>query len=170
MKGFDWAWWYPDSKHLLLSASLPAAGTHCVAVDTDTSSRTPVTADGFVCPLAPSPDGKSLLVKDRAGRWWIAPTTSGPTRSVAWLAADDHPLQWDADSHSLYVQRQYLPIAKIDRLDVATGQRRPAMEIALSDPAGFNPTVSKLVLAPNGSYCYSYLQGLTELYTVEGIH
>ena len=90
-------------------------------------------------------------------------------RPVPGLAADDQPLQWARDSHSLYVQRQYLPVAKIDRLDVATGQRQPAMEIALSDPAGFNPTVSRLVLAPNGSYCYSYLQGLTELYVVEGI-
>ena len=59
--------------------------------------------------------------------------------------------------------------AKIDRLDLASGKRQPAQEIVLADPAGFNPAVSQLALAPNGSYCYSYLQGLTELYAVDGI-
>jgi hypothetical protein len=67
------------------------------------------------------------------------------------------------------VQRQYLPVAKIDRIDLATGKRKLAREIALDDPAGFNSLVSSLQIAPNGSYCYSYLQGLTELYVVEGI-
>jgi hypothetical protein len=169
MEGLALVWWYPDSKRLLASASEPAGGTHCVAVDIDSTSRTPVTPDGFVCSLAPSPDGRSLLVKDRAGRWSIGSSRLGSMRRVPGLSADDLPLQWTEDSRSLYVQRQNLPVAKIDRLDLVSGERRPARDIALTDPAGFNPTESKLVLAPNGSYCYSYLQGLTELYVVEGV-
>jgi hypothetical protein len=169
MKGFDAVHWYPDSRHVLLSVRTPDAGSHCVAVDIDTSSRAIVTPDGFACPLPPSPDGRLLLVKDREGRWLVYPSPQGPMRPVPGLTPDDLPLQWTDDSHSLFVQRQYLPVARIDRLDVTSGRREPAREIALADPAGFNPSVSRLALAPNGSYCYSYLQGLTELYAVEGI-
>ena len=169
MKGFDTVHWYPDSRHLLLTVDTPAAGSHCVAVDLDTSIRTTVTPDGVTCPLPPSPDGRLLLLNDQAHRWLVYPSPHGPIRQVPGLAADDLPLQWTEDSRSLYVQRQYLPVAKIDRLDLTSGKRQPAEEIALADPAGFNPAVSHLALAPNGSYCYSYLQGLTELYVVEGI-
>jgi hypothetical protein len=169
MKGFDTVQWYPDSRHLLLSVDTPVAGSRCVAVDIDTSSRSRVTPDGVACPLPPSPDGRLLLLKDREGRWLTYSSPQGPMRPVRGLAHDDQPLQWTDDSHSLYVQRQYLPVAKIDRLDLTSGKREPAREIALADPAGFNATVSRLAIAPNGSYCYSYLQGLTELYVVEGI-
>jgi hypothetical protein len=67
------------------------------------------------------------------------------------------------------VVRDWLPFAKIDRLELSTGQRRLLREIVVSDPAGFNPSVSELVMTPNGSYCYSYLQGLSELYVVDGL-
>ena len=110
-----------------------------------------------------------LLLQDRAGRWFTHTSATGLTRPLPGLTTNDRPLQWSADSRSLFVAREWLPFAKIDRVDVATGQRRLAREIVLSDPAGFNPAVSNLVVAPNGSYCYSYLQGLSELYVVEGI-
>jgi len=169
MKGFDIVSWYPDSRHLLVSVETAGVATHCVKVDVDTSSRMPVTPDGVACPLPPSPDGNLLLLKDRAGRWSVYPLPHGPMRLISGLSIEDVPLQWSEDSRALYVQRQYFPVAKIDRLDLATGKRQPAKEIALADPAGFNSTVSSLAMAPNGSYCYSYLQGLTELYAVEGI-
>ena len=78
-------------------------------------------------------------------------------------------MQWGADDRSLFVLREPLPFAKIDQLDLQTGQRRLWREIALDDPAGFNRSVSNVLVAPNGSYCYSYLQGLSELYVVEGL-
>jgi hypothetical protein len=53
--------------------------------------------------------------------------------------------------------------------DQTTGQRRLWREIALDDPAGFNRSVSNVLVGPNGSYCYSYFQGLSELYVVEGL-
>ena len=79
------------------------------------------------------------------------------------------PLQWGIDGHSRFVQREALPFAKIDRLDLRTGQRQPWRKIPLSDRAGFNLSQSGVRMAPNGSYCYSALQGLSELYLVEGI-
>jgi hypothetical protein len=140
-----------------------------VSFDIDTAVQTPVTPEGFVCPLRPSPNGQALLLKDQDERWLTYETTRGTRHEIRELARDARPLQWGADSRSLLVVRDWLPFAKIDRLELSTGQRRPLREIVVSDPAGFNPSVSELVMTPNGSYCYSYLQGLSELYVVEGL-
>ena len=53
------------------------------------------------------------------------------------LRNDDVPVQWGDDGRSLYVQRQYLPVAKIDRLDLTTDSGS-GEEIAVPDPAGFD--------------------------------
>jgi hypothetical protein len=169
MKGFDRVFWYPDSRRLLLSPGAPRAGARCASYDIEKGTQTPVAPDGFVCPVGPSAEGNMLLLQDRAERWFTHTSATGLTRPLPGLTTNDRPLQWSADSRSLFVAREWLPFAKIDRVDVATGQRRLSREIVLSDPAGFNPAVSNLVVAPNGSYCYSYLQGLSELYVVEGI-
>jgi serine/threonine protein kinase len=168
-KGLDWVWWYPDNRHLLLSPDAPDSHTPCVEVDRDTAARRPLTPDGVVCRFPPSPDGRQLLLKDKEGRWQLYVLPHGPMRAIRGVGADDVPLQWAEDSRSLFVQRQYLPVAKIDRVELATGKSQPARDIVLADSAGFNPTVSHLAVSPNGAYCYSYLQGLTELYAVQGI-
>jgi hypothetical protein len=169
VKGFDFFWWYPDSRHLLLSPESASTHTRCVSFDIDTAVQTPVTPEGFVCPLRPSPNGQALLLKDQDERWLTYETARGTRHEIRELARDARPLQWGADSRSLLVVRDWLPFAKIDRLELSTGQRRLLREIVVSDPAGFNPSVSELVMTPNGSYCYSYLQGLSELYVVEGL-
>jgi hypothetical protein len=143
--------------------------TRCYSLDIYKGTREPVTPEGVVCPLAPSPDGTELLVRTHQNGWLMYSLRTGATRAVAGLATGEDPMQWGADSHSLFVQREPLPLARIDYLDLQTGQRRLWREIELDDPAGFNPSQSNVLVAPNGSYCYSYLQGLSELYLVEGL-
>ena len=43
------------------------------------------------------------------------------------------------------------------------------LAVAAAPGAGFNRSVSNVLVAPNGSYCCSCLQGLSELYVVEGL-
>ena len=80
------------------------------------------------------------------------------------------PALWLADGRSLYIQRQPLPLARIDRLDLATARREPWREISLPDAAGFVPLESGVTVAADGrSYCYSWMTHLNELYVVEGL-
>jgi hypothetical protein len=169
VKGFGLITWYPDSKRLLVSPEHTGPRTRCHSFDIDKGKLAPVTPEGVACPLPPSPDGTKLLVRNQQDEWLTYSLETGAMREVTGLGKGDDPIQWGADNRSLFVQRERLPLAKIDRLDLQTGQRRLWREISLYDPAGFNPSQSSVLVAPNGSYCYSYLQGLSELYLVEGI-
>jgi eukaryotic-like serine/threonine-protein kinase len=169
LKGFEHIRWYPDSRRLLVSTGRPGPKTRCYSLGIEDGTREPVTPEGVVCPLPPSPDGTELLLTTGQNAWLQYSLRAGATRAVPGLTTGDNPMQWGADSHSLFVQREPLPFAKIDYLDLQTGQRRLWREIELDDPAGFNPSQSNVLVAPNGSYCYSYLQGLSELYLVEGL-
>ncbi len=169
LKGFERIYWYPDSRRLLVSAARPGPKSRCYSLDIENGVRESVTPEGVVFGLAPSPNGTTLLIKTQQSAWLTYSLQTGAMRAVDGLASSENPMQWGADSRSLFVQREPLPFAKIDHLDLQTGQRKLWREIALDDPAGFNRSVSNVLVAPNGSYCYSYLQGLSELYVVEGL-
>ena len=169
LKGLKVSGWFPDSRRLLLYGRQAGAQMRCYSLDIDTGKAEPVAPEGFDCPLGPSPDGTELLLTDGNGAWKTYSVTTGAARPVSGMATGEYPLQWGADGRSLFVQREGLPLVKIDRLDLRTGQRRPWREIALADPAGLNRAQSGLLLAPNGSYCYSYQQTLGDLYLVDGV-
>jgi eukaryotic-like serine/threonine-protein kinase len=169
LKGFQRIFWYPDSRRLLVSTDRAGPKTRCYSLSIEHGTREAVTPEGVVCGLPPSPDGTELLVRTQQNGWLTYSLRTGAMRAVAGLASSENPMQWGADNRSLFVQREPLPFATIDLLNLKTGQRRLWREIALDDPAGFNLSVSNVLVAPNGSYCYSYLQGLSELYLVEGL-
>jgi hypothetical protein len=93
----------------------------------------------------------------------------GRTRRLTGLTKDDEPLEWGADSRSLFVQRTPLPHAKVDRLDLITGERRPFREISLAEPARLLSQTSAITMGQDGSYCYAHMQVQTDIYLFEGI-
>jgi hypothetical protein len=53
-------------------------------------------------------------------------------------------------------------------VDLATGRREPFKKIGPSDPAG--ALLVDAMLSPDGKYyAYSYFNGLSQLYLVEGL-
>jgi eukaryotic-like serine/threonine-protein kinase len=160
--------WYPDSRHLLLSAGQAGRTARCYSFDIQEGTLRPVTPEGFVCPIRPSPDGENLLVRNDAG-YLTQALADGRTRRLTGLTKDDEPLEWGADSRSLFVQRTPLPHAKVDRLDLITGERRPFREISLAEPAGLVSQTSAITMGQDGSYCYTHMQVQTDLYLFEGI-
>jgi hypothetical protein len=164
------AGWYPDSRHLLLSAARPPGSrARCYSYDVQEATLQPVTPEGFFCPIPPSPDGDALVVQDDAG-YLTYGLADGRTRRLGGLGKDDKPpLGWGADSRSLFVERAPLPRAQIDRLDLVTGERRPFREISIGEPAGFMAQTSGITMGQDGSYCYTHMQVQTDLYLFEGI-
>jgi hypothetical protein len=163
------AGWYPDSRHLLLSATLPAGGkARCYSFDTQERNLRPVTPEGFVCPIPPSPSGQTLLVQNDASYLTYA-LADGQTRRLTELTKEDEPLGWGADGRSLFVQRAPLPRAKVDRLDLTTGERRPFREISIAEPAGLIGQTSGITMGLDGSYRYTHMQMQSDLYLLEGI-
>jgi hypothetical protein len=60
-------------------------------------------------------------------------------------------------------------VAKIERLDPATGRAEPWREILPSDATGV-VRVSSVLVAPDGTfYAYAYSRVLSNLFLVEGL-
>ncbi len=161
--------WHPDAKRLFLwSGAREGRKARCYSFEIDTGKLEAVTPEGVGCGRGPSPDGKTLLAAGEDGRYIRYSLADGQTQTVPGLLKDDEPLEWGADSRSLFVQRKPLPRARVDRLDLITGERRLWREINLADPAGVSD-MSQVTMAQNGSYCYTYMQSQKDLYLFEGI-
>ena len=58
---------------------------------------------------------------------------------------------------------------RIERLDLASGNRSFWKEIVLSDPTGLDH-IRGVQLTPDGAcYCYTFMRSLSRLYAVEGL-
>lgn len=49
---------------------------------------------------------------------------------------DDIAIRWTADGRALFVQRRATLPARVERVDVVTGERMPWLELVPPDPAG----------------------------------
>jgi hypothetical protein len=77
--------------------------------------------------------------------------------------------QWSADGRSLYVSVRYARPARVERLDLATGERTLWREFQPADPAAIVGTIDP-TLTPDGSaWAYSVLRHLNDLYVVHGL-
>ena len=162
--------WHPDGKHLFLWVEPSGERKRrCYSFDIDNGTLDPVTPEGVGCGHGPSPDGKALLAEPEDGGYIRYSLADRRTQTIPGLLKTDVPLEWGADSRSLFVQSEPLPRARVDRLDVITGQRQLWREINLADPAGVDATLSGVTMAQNGSYCYTYLQVQSDLYLFDGI-
>ena len=69
----------------------------------------------------------------------------------------------------MFVTRGSAPPWRVERVDVATGQRTLLKEIAASQNAGVRLSTIAMS-ADGGAFVHSYSQLLSNLYTVDGLH
>jgi hypothetical protein len=88
---------------------------------------------------------------------------------VPGVSAEDAPLGWSSDSHSVYILSSRNIPTRIDLLDVQSGSRTPWKEFRPPDPAGVL-TVGPARITPDGkAYVYSYRRLLDDLFLVTGM-
>jgi sugar lactone lactonase YvrE len=76
---------------------------------------------------------------------------------------------WAENSRDAYVWDRNLVPAQVYRLDTATGQRRPVLQVNPADPSGVMG-VQVLKITPSGhAYAYSVVRKLSDLYLIEGL-
>ena len=80
------------------------------------------------------------------------------------------PVRFTPDGRALYVlTRGDGPRAEIHRIELASGDRRLWKELAPPDPVGVYGVPRVLLSADGGSYVYSYVRLLDELFLVDGL-
>ncbi len=162
--------WFSDGQRLLVTGNEAGHGVRLYVVNVAGGKPLPITPEGVAAlPYPPSPDGKTVMAIGPDHKGHLYPVSGGEPREVSGMTADDAPINWDPDGHSLYVYQQGRVPGQIFRLNVETGQRQLWKTLMPLDPAGVN-IIWPLCVTPDGkSYVYGYRRYLSDLYLADGL-
>ncbi len=164
------AFWLPDGKQILVTASEPGHGSRLYLWDLSGGKPRAISPEGYRSfPRAVSPDGKLVAVRGPDQRLYLYPLAGGEPSAIAGLTPEDTPTTWSADGRFLYVYRRRDLPAKVYRLDIATGRKELWRELMPFDAAGVRSISPPLVTPDGKSYAYAYIRTLSDLYLVEGL-
>jgi hypothetical protein len=124
--------WFPDGKRLFVCGSEPGRSPRCYEQDLAGSPPKPVTPEGVRASLAP--DGRQLLLMMPDGSFQVSEIDGVAPRPVAALRAGDRHIAWSRDSRAVFVQRGLEVPATVERVDLKSGQRTVAGQVAPGEP------------------------------------
>jgi hypothetical protein len=124
-----------------------------------------VSANQFVV----SPDGKLVAAVGPDLKGYLFPIDGGDTRPMAGFPVGDAAVGWTSDSRSVFIYRPGELPAKVERLDLATGQKQPWRPLMPADSAGVTDIGPILITPDAKTYVYEYGRTLSDLYLVEGL-
>ena len=162
--------WFADNQRLLVTGNETGHGVRLYVQNLSGGKPQPITPEGVAAlPYPPSPDGKFVPAIGPDHKGYLFPVSGGQPRPLPALSADDAPIGWDTDGHSLFVYQQgHLP-GQLFRVNIDTGQRQLWKTLMPLDPAGVN-IIWPLCVTPDGkSFVYGYRRYLSDLYLVEGL-
>jgi hypothetical protein len=161
----------PGGERLVLSGHLPGGGTRLYTFDLATRKLDPISPEGITAYFAAvaSPDGRRAFASGPDGRLTLYPVGEGEPLVVPATSSDDVPIRWTADGRALFVRTASGVPAKVERIDVTTGERQPWLELVPPDPAGVQGIGPIHLSADGRSYVYSYRRKLDQLYVVRGL-
>jgi eukaryotic-like serine/threonine-protein kinase len=163
--------WMPDGKQILFSGREAGKSPRCYLQNIDGGTARAVTSEGITASgvlALVSPDGKTVLAIDAAGKRVLFPLDGRNGREIQGLGPNDHVIRWAEDGHALYFYRTEQNI-RIYELDPVSGHTKLSREVVPSDVAGIlgGPTV---LLSGDGKLClYSFARYLSQLYLVTGL-
>jgi eukaryotic-like serine/threonine-protein kinase len=166
----SWARWFRDGKRILFSGNEPGKGVKLYVYELASGKSQPITPEGvngtaFV--ISPDSEWVGGIGPDQKG--YLYPVAGGEPRVIAGLNPGEQPITFSTDSSSLYVYQPGELPARVDRLDVQTGQRTVWKQLMPSDPAGVE-TIGPILMTPDAKTCvFGYHRMLADLYLVEGL-
>ncbi len=141
--------------------------SRCYVADAKGGALRPVTPEGTT-EGAISPDETSVVARLAGGGMAIFSLAGGPPKPMPELSSEDQVTGWSADGRSLILYRLTLVPTRLERLDLATGNRTLLREVGPADRAGVAVVSPVLVSADEKSYVYSIIRQPDYLFTVDG--
>ena len=168
-----WADWLPDGKGILLSGGESGHGSRLYVLGVEGGAARPVSPEGVQ--LIPytnliSQDGKLVPAVGPDRTVLLFPLDGSAPRHIPGLVSDEVPCGWDTTGRALYVYRPGEMPARITRLDVETGARKPWLELMPTDATGVTFIRPPHLTRDGTSYAYSYARTLSKLYLVKGMN
>jgi len=161
--------WHPDGRRLLVQAAEAGHRPRLFVIDQTGGTPRPLTDEEPGVFGEISPDGKWVAAVSPSGIGRIIPFDGGQARPLSSIAAGDILLRWSDDGRALFVARAAPLPARIERIDVATGQRTLWKELMPTDRAGLVDLGWFLTSADGRSYVYSYRRNISTLYVGVGL-
>jgi hypothetical protein len=162
------AGWFADPSHVVFNAFIPGSRGRAFVLDLQAGKPTPLTPEGVSAVPGSLVGGRFIAQGPDGALAWYPLAGGEPEPMSARVPRGVNPIQTSADRRFLFVGEDGVP-GRIDRLDLATGQRIPWKTLKPEDPAGVW-LVFNLEVTPDGqAYAYSYGRFLQDLYVVEGI-
>jgi serine/threonine protein kinase/Tol biopolymer transport system component len=162
----DYARFSTDGRWLLFPGSEPGRPARDWLFDLESKSEPrAVTPEGSRHGVL-SPDGRSVVAVDAAGRMWRYAVSGGEPAEVKGALSGEIPVEWETGGKALFVWDRTWP-ARIFRLDLETGRRELWKELAVN-PLGL--LYGNLVMTRDGQhYVYRLRRVLSELNVAEGL-
>jgi eukaryotic-like serine/threonine-protein kinase len=166
---------FPDNKRILVQGREKDRFKTYIQ-DLDGTPPRPFLPEGVLA-AAVSPDGNRVaasLYERESDQFpaalYIYSADGGKPEHVFRLENGFEPIQWSTDGRAVFLRKMDRLIARIDRLDVATGKTELWREVRVADPAGVIRRMNTFCLTPDGkSYVYSVWRNLGDLYLVSGL-
>jgi Tol biopolymer transport system component len=160
-----------DGKRLLASGIEAGHGRRDYLIDLSTGDSRPITPEG-VAGVNLSPDGSSATVLGPDGKWGIWPLegNGGGMRLIPSLDSRYYLAGWSPDGKSVYAASSRAEqIAKVFKVDTATGKMEPWKTFGAGVGAGITGTGAPYFSSDGAAYAYIYVQILSNAYVVTGL-
>jgi Tol biopolymer transport system component len=166
----SWAHWFPDGKRILFAGNEPGKGVRLYVYDPTSGKNLPITPEGVSgTAFLISPDSEMVAGIGPDQKGYLYPVAGGEPRVIPGLNPGELPLTFSTDGGSLYIYQPGELPARVDRLDVRTGQRTLWKQLMPSDPAGVE-TIGPILMTADAKTCvFGYHRMLADLYLVEGL-
>jgi eukaryotic-like serine/threonine-protein kinase len=169
----------PDGKGVVFGGAEEGHDKRIYVQDLDGGGPRAISPEGVRTIGLATPDGRFVLGSS-GGHHFLFSVDGGQPRPLAFLTAEDSPVQWTPDGQLLYVVRAsswsdtsatvYQTMeAQIDKVNVVSGKRTAWKTLKPADPVGLE-TISDLYITPDGSaYCYGFGRTLSDLFVIDGV-
>ncbi len=164
------AHWLPDGNRYVFIGHEKDRGLRLWVQSVESDKPTPISPEGIrASQWVISPDGTQVAAAQSDRKGYLFPVGGGDAKKIAEFPEGYIPVGWSSDGKTLLIYNPGDLPAKVEHLNVATGQRQPWKSLMPADAAGVTD-LGPILITPDGrSYVYEYGRTLSDLYLVEGI-
>jgi eukaryotic-like serine/threonine-protein kinase len=165
------AHWLPDGKRYVFLGNEKDRGLRLWLQSVDSDRPAPISPEGIrAAQWVISPDGKMVAAVQFDHKGYLFSVEGGEPRLINGFPEGYIPVGWTGDGQSIFIYNPGDLPAKVDRLNLATGQKQLWKNLIPADGAGITD-IGPILVTPDGkSYVYEYGRTLSDLYQVEGIN
>jgi len=156
--------WYPDSRHVVLTANAPGQKLRSWRLDTATGELRAITPEGVQGRII-SPNGR-LLVAEAESNTYLLDLQTGAKVPLKGVQPEDLAVGFASDGSSLYVFQADVQGGRMFQIDPASGARRIVRTLHPNEP-GFLAVESPRVSLDGDHIVYSVTSLISQLFLLK---